>query len=91
VTQAEAAAFNEPSFDGSMSSRSHATALTSRETGDEFAPESYRFRFFVRALRFPLILGFTSGLAVVKAIAPPIRSEETLIARSTNGPHSLAR
>jgi hypothetical protein len=59
--------------------------------GNEFAPENYRFRFLVRTLRFPPTLGFTSGLAVRRAMAPPIRRQVTLSARSTKGPHSLAR
>ena len=56
-----------------------------------FAPENYRFRFLVRALRFPPTLGCTSGLAVKTAMAPPIKRQVTLSARSTKGPHSLAR
>ena len=59
--------------------------------GNEFAPENYRFRFLFRARRFPLTLGFTSGLAVKRAMAPPIRRQVMLSARSTKGPHSLAR
>jgi hypothetical protein len=59
--------------------------------GDEFALENYRFRFLVRVLRFPPTFGFTSGLAVRRAMLPPIRRQATLSARSTRGPHSLAR
>src|SRR5262249_46477383 len=56
-----------------------------------FALEDYRLRFLLRVLRFRSTLGFASGLAVKRTMAPPIRRHATLTARSTKGPHSSAR